>query len=275
MIHGYHDSHDDSPKYTKLDRRGHLKVVDAPGALALEGWELEVGTNRSVHSREYISDEVDTLMGDLVTCERDGSLGSVQGFEIISRPATLDAMLSPEFKLDELCEMLGNLGATSHDTSCCGLHVHYNRGALGHTAEAQDMVCAKLLVLMGKFTSELKAFARRDWTYNTYCKRYGTDLTGEPSTKKLLGKFKPLKDTGDRYYCLNLTNANTIEFRIFRGTLKANTLKATLELCDTLVNYCKTHTTPEVQTCTWEGVLATCNRPELATYWAERRAKLA
>lgn len=37
---------------------------------------------------------------------------------------------------------------------------------------------------------------------------------------------------GGRYFSVNLQNANTIEFRIFRGTLKYNTLIATLQLVD-------------------------------------------
>ena len=35
-----------------------------------------------------------------------------------------------------------------------------------------------------------------------------------------------------RYTCVNLQNDSTIEFRIFRGTLKYNTLIATLQLIE-------------------------------------------
>ena len=34
-----------------------------------------------------------------------------------------------------------------------------------------------------------------------------------------------------RYTAVNLTNADTVEIRMFRGTLKLNTLKATLPVC--------------------------------------------
>ncbi len=33
-----------------------------------------------------------------------------------------------------------------------------------------------------------------------------------------------------RYTCVNLTNEDTVEIRIFRGTLKYNTLAATIQL---------------------------------------------
>ena len=35
-----------------------------------------------------------------------------------------------------------------------------------------------------------------------------------------------------RYTCVNLTNFDTIEFRLFRGTLKLNTFLATLQMVD-------------------------------------------
>jgi hypothetical protein len=37
-----------------------------------------------------------------------------------------------------------------------------------------------------------------------------------------------------------------------------------------MVAFCKTHTTPQVQTCTWSDLIATCDRPELAEYCDKR-----
>ncbi len=271
MVHDYHDSHSRCRIYNKLDRNGKLKAMAEPGSYGLMGIELEVGTDMSSHSRNWLSNQVDRIMGDLATCEEDGSLGSVNGFEIITEPATLSAMMSPEFHLDELLTKLSSEGATSHDTSCCGLHVHYNRAALGQNERAQDMVCAKLLVLMDKFEQELKLIARRDYTRNGYCLKYGCfDGIGENSTEKLLEKFDPCKRSRDRYHSLNLTNRATIEFRIFRGTLKPLAVKATIQLVDSMVNYCKTHTTPQIQSCNWLEIVNSSKYPELAQYWLER-----
>ncbi|MEQ2617621.1 hypothetical protein AAAT94_10640 [Intestinimonas aquisgranensis] len=41
-----------------------------------------------------------------------------------------------------------------------------------------------------------------------------------------------MSDHGGRYICVNLQNSDTVEFRMFRGTLKTNTLLAALELVD-------------------------------------------
>ena len=268
-INSYHTSHRSSRTFYTMKRGAStptLKTVADPGARAFVGVELEIEAGHA--DRWTLSDKVDAIMGGLATCETDGSLND--GFEIITQPATVAAYVKG-FKLDELTAMLDAEGAKSHDTSTCGLHVHYSRAALGASEQARDMVCAKILVLMDKFTDQLVKFARRDWTISRWAPKYaGFNAEGEQSTKKLLGKYKPCKDSGDRYHALNLTNTATIEFRIFRGTLNPLALRATVELVEALVEYCKTHTTPEVQAATWADLIATSTYPELAKYCTDR-----
>ena len=265
-IHSYHTSHRSPRTFYKLGRRGTLERVANPNKAMFFGVELEVESPRI--DPDDLSDKVDELMGNLATCEHDGSL--CEGFEIITQPATSQAFIEG-FKVDELCSLLDSNGAKSHDTRSCGLHVHVSKAAIGSSERAQDMVCAKLLVLMDKFTPQLTAFARREWEHGRWAPKYSYfNADGENSTDKLLKKFKPCKDSGDRYHALNLTNEATIEFRIFRGTLNPLAIKATVELCETLVRFCMGHTTPQIQACTWGDIIATCNRPELAEYCAKR-----
>lgn len=265
-IHSYHNSHRTERTFYKKDRNGNLKAVANPGAALFVGVELEVESPREYP--DHLSDLVDELMGNTATCERDGSLN--EGFEIITEPAT-PAAYCDSFKLEELCRLLDSHGAKSHDTRTCGLHVHLSRAALGASEQARDMVCAKILVLMDKFTDELTKFARREWVNGRWAPKYHNfNANGEQSTKKLLEKYKPCKDSGDRYKALNLTNDATIEFRIFRGTLNPTALKATVLLCATMVEFCKTHTTPQVQACTWGELICSCSRPELNEYVTKR-----
>jgi len=52
---------------------------------------------------------------------------------------------------------------------------------------------------------------------------------------------KTLKDVRyckDRYEALNLINRGTVEFRIFRGTLKRAVFFKCLEFCDALIQFC-------------------------------------
>lgn len=266
-IHNYHASHRRTITFRKWDNAQNKLRAYLPTCQLNVGVELEVDEFRN-YNADSTSDKVDTLMGNLATCEYDGSLHN--GFEIITQPATVEAFIKG-FKVDELCALLDSEGAKSHDTEKAGLHVHVSRAALGQSERARDMVCAKILVLMDKFESQLIKFARRDYTRNGYCCKYsGFNADGENSTTKLLEKYKPCKESGDRYHSLNLTNEATIEFRIFKGTLNPLALKATVELCETIVEYCKCHTTPQIQTCTWAEVIDTCKWPELTEYCGKR-----
>ncbi len=269
-IENYHSSHRRETVFRALKRGASvptLKTISDPGNCAFYGVENETDTSAARRDRTTCANFARDILGNLATCESDCS---VSGFEIITQPATLEAFCKG-YPIDDLCEAMQALGVKSHDGHNCGLHVHVSRAALGMTPEAIDMVCAKILVLMDKFTPELVAFARRDWTTLHYCKKYTNfNGSGENSTKKLLGKFKPCKESGDRYHALNLTNPATVEFRIFKGTLNPLALRATVQLCDALVQFCKTHTTPEVQSATWTELVDTCKLPELKEYCRTR-----
>ena len=68
----------------------------------------------------------------------------------------------------------------------------------------------------------------------------------------------------DRYHAINLTNRNTIEFRMFRGTLNIETFFATLQLVDNIVRYVKEHTNNDIQSLQFTDLLVT---DEMKSYW--------
>ena len=272
-IRGYHAADDTPVQYLALKRNTHdLKPIADPGTRDLYGMEVEVDTQRATREKEEIARYVRDIMANkgLRDVERDGS---VRGFEIITEPCTL-AAASYGLPWDELCATLDTLGCRAHDGYQTGIHVHVSRAALGMTDDARDMACAKILVLMDKFTAQLIKFARRDWTTEYYCKKYDNfDGRGENSTKKMVKKFKDtakIVGSRDRYRCLNLTNEHTVEFRIFKSTLDPLSIRAIFQLCSTLVNYAKTHTTPEIQSCTWSDLIDSCKLPELKEYCTRR-----
>ena len=69
----------------------------------------------------------------------------------------------------------------------------------------------------------------------------------------------------------NLTNKNTIEFRIFRGTLKYNTLVATLQLLDRICDVALFMSDDELKAMSWTTFVSGCTQPELVQYLKERR----
>ena len=73
----------------------------------------------------------------------------------------------------------------------------------------------------------MKILANRDSGYAVY----------DAYTLKKAIKSPPR--LGDRHVAINLTNENTIEFRIFRGTLNPKRFLATLQFVDALCHFVK------------------------------------
>lgn len=77
-------------------------------------------------------------------------------------------------------------------------------------------------------------------------------------------------DCGSRYTCVNLTNADTIEFRMFRGTLKLNTLIATLQMVDHICDAAIFMSDDELHDLSWSSFVSAIKEPELVQYLKER-----
>jgi len=150
----------------------------------------------------------------LLYFEEDGSLSN--GFEMVTAPMGLDdhARLWKVALSATLTR-----GLRSHDTETCGLHVHVSRTGL------TDVQISKVVCFVNDPDNRqlIETVARR---YDRgYCK------VGQ---KKLSTAHH---DTGDRYQAVNLCNARTIEFRIFRGTLRYASVMAAIEFANAVVQF--------------------------------------
>ena len=200
----------------------------------------------------------------LVYCKHDGSLDD--GFEIVTHPMTLDFHLH-NMPWEQIVEEAKKLGYTSHQAGTCGLHVHVNRNAFGETEVQQDAVIARILYFVEKNWEELLKFSRRTQSQlDQWAARYGY----KDQPKELLDHAKKSAHAG-RYTSVNLTNKNTIEFRIFRGTLKHNTLIATLQLLDRICDVALFMSDEQVKAMSWTTFVSGCTQPELVQYLKERR----
>ena len=177
-----------------------------------------------------------------------------------------------------LFNKLEQLGGQAHDTNTCGLHVHVSRAALGNTDDAKALCIAKMCEFVERFQQELSCFARRDIASSYWCSPtgYGHSVTdGSRALRRKANNLQSRQGIGvhdsNRYHAINLQNRSTVEFRIFRGTLKPETFYATLTLVDGIVRWCKQHTTPEIHTLTWDGFIAWVNDETLTGYWETRR----
>ena len=201
-----------------------------------------------------------------IYCKHDGSLED--GIEIVTHPMSLayhmDIMPWPE-----VIEKSRKLGYTSHQAGTCGLHVHVSRDAFGETETKQNTAIARLLFFVEKFWDELLKFSRRtQHQLDQWAARYG--YKSEP--QDILDDAKH-KNHRCRYTAVNLTNKETVEFRLFRGTLKLNTFLATLQMVDRICDVALRLSDEEIKAMSWTTFVSGCTCPELVQYLKERRLK--
>lgn len=201
---------------------------------------------------------------ELAYCKHDGSLQD--GFEIVTHPMTLDFHLN-EMPWAALLQRAVSLGYQSHQAGTCGLHVHVNRTTFGATEAQQDACIARVLYFFEKHWDELLKFSRRtSRQLEQWAARYGY----KDQPREILDHAKKGYHNG-RYSCVNLQNWNTIEFRIFRGTLKQNTLIATLQLVNWICDMAISFSDEEIKAMPWTTFVSGCQSPELVQYLKERR----
>ena len=227
------------------------------------GVELEIdGAGKDDENAHKIKDQTN-YREEHIYCKSDGSLDD--GFEIVTHPMTLDYHMNSMDWADVMHEAV-RLGYRSHMTSTCGLHIHVNRDAFGETHEEQERIIERILYFTELHWNELFVFSRRSaYSMNRWAARYGIEKTG----KEILDKAK--KGNTGRYAAINLCPVHTIEFRLFRGTLKLNTLLATLQLvnkiCDTAIYLSEEEITEQ----SWRDFVMTVTEPELLQYLKERQ----
>ena len=240
-IHSYHHSHD--KELTFFGGNDNGKEL-------FEGVELEIdnGDDREDTARAMKN----AMPTNFITMENDGSLDC--GFENITQPATLEYHTSIRADYEDMFQIAKDNGFRSHNTSTCGYHIHFNRTFF---EDKEDECIAKLLYLVEKFWDELVKFSRRNYAnLDRWAKKY------DKTPNEVVNDMKAYNL--DRYHAVNLTNRNTIEFRMFRGTLNIETFFATLQLVDTIVRYVKDHTNNDIQSLQFTDLLVT---DELKSYW--------
>lgn len=227
------------------------------------GVELEIDGAGETNSNAAKILEVVNRNEELVYIKHDGSLN--EGFEIVTHPMTLDYHLT-KMPWGDVLNKAKEMGYLSHQAGTCGLHVHINRTAFGSTEAEQEEVIARILYFFEKNWEELLEFSRRTpKQLRQWANRYG--LKEHPQDI-----LKHAKGDQERYTCVNLTNYHTIEFRMWRGTLKLNTLIATLQMLDRICDVAIALSDEEIKELSWTSFVAGCSHlPELVQYLKERR----
>lgn len=206
------------------------------------GIELEIDSGGEDNSNaEYVCSFMNSKTEN-VYCKHDGSLNN--GFEIVTHPCTIE--YHKQLNYEELFKELIKRGYRSHDVSTCGLHVHINRDYFGEKKIEQDLNISKLLYLYEKYWDKVELVARRK--SNRFAKRF---LLEEDETP--LDLYAKSKES-DKYGAINLQHKNTVELRIFKGTLKLDTYLNTLEFVKVIANIAKESDIYNIQFVTWDKI---------------------
>ena len=227
------------------------------------GVELEIDGAGESNANAAKIVEIANCNQELVYIKHDGSLND--GLEIVTHPMTLDFHLH-QMRWAALLDKAKAMGYRSHLANTCGLHIHVNRTAFGETEEEQEEVIGRILYFFEKHWGELLRFSRRTQKQlERWADRYG--LKEHP--KQVLDVAK---GSHERYTAVNLMNRHTIEIRLFRGTLKLNTIFAVLQLVDHICDIAVSLSDEEIKDLSWTSFVAGCSQlPELVQYLKERR----
>jgi len=209
------------------ESRHSVRQYSADPPLLFLGQRPWESTDLPFHPQRFFGVELEVEADDLgvashvlrgtpqghIICKDDGSLA--HGFEIVTTPATLEAQRKIWATVLPLLP-----GCKSFSTETCGLHVHVSRLGLSKLQIAKA-VCFVNAAHNRRFMRHVAQRSSERWS------RYHA---------------KPIKDGAkhnkQRYEAVNLQNEHTIEFRIFKGTLKLASVIKAIEFCDCLLSFC-------------------------------------
>ena len=202
------------------------------------GIELEVGYQRSVNNRRKLHMEIEqNYLKGLAICKRDGSVSN--GFEINTTPMTFDFIKTTDVFFNFFNKTKNYL--RSYNMRSTGIHIHVSRKPLS-TLQIGKMLeftnsknnlnyITELSGRTGNSFCELNNFLK---TTDIHLKEYGTEGRNMENRD-----YTALDKMNDKYQAVNLQHSETVEFRIFKGNTKPQTISRYIEFVHGLVMFSK------------------------------------
>ena len=156
----------------------------------------------------------------------DGSL--TDGFEIVTHPMTFNYIKQDEKTFSNSLKLLVENGYNSYDANTCGMHIHISKNNfttwhlyrfLKFFVENKEFIVS----ISQRKMEKLKKWANIE----------------DDNDSSLIYKAKKKDGNSERYVAINLKNSQTIEIRIFRGTLNTNSFMKNIEFAHSLFMYTK------------------------------------
>lgn len=222
------------------------------------GIEIEVEARGNLRESAEYAHQLESM--DLAYLKHDGSLNN--GFEIVTHPMSHDYFKNEAgdfFAIIEDLRSKQGIQVKSWDTRTCGLHIHISRTGFSSGSHMHRFL--NLVYSNPKFYSDLAGRTSDQWAKFTDIIRrdYARDKEGNriPDENSGYGYLIDTKRTfmhklddnrgSDRYSAVNTLNRETLEMRIFRGTVNGDTIKAQLDLAHASVEYTRNLTVQDVR----------------------------
>jgi len=163
-------------------------------------------------------------------CVHDGSINN--GFEIVTHPMTFRYFDAHRKEFSALLAEMARKGYTSYQSGRCGIHIHVSKAAFG------NWHLYKLMHFVYTQPEFIRAISQR----TTESIRRWASLHGEQSELHMLPSIAKSKYAFEKYYAINLLHDNTIEFRMFRGTLNRDSFFKNVEFIHALWSFTRNNT---------------------------------
>ena len=200
------------------------------------GIEIETEVRgQSYADRKVAAEYAVRLEGQgLAYLKSDGSLEC--GFEIVTHPMTHQYYANAESLWEVIRTLKSEYGMMSWGTRTCGLHVHISRA--GFNGGSHQHRFLQLVYNNKKLYELLAGRSASHWAK--------FDDNYDPSTGQKSLKHKFDRGGSDRYSAVNTNNRNTLEMRIFRGSLNPRFIKSAIDLAHASVEFTRTMSVKEV-----------------------------
>ena len=172
------------------------------------GFELEITKGNSNLTETDCQNIIDTMTEKKMLPKKDGTVYA----EMVSQPLPLKEASE---KVTDVVNYLKQYGFTAWNENRAGFHIHVTKRAVKNQSN--------LVLFFEKYAETLKKVSGR--THWDYCYYDLDHIKGN------------LEHHRDRYCALNFLNRSTIEFRLWRGSLKVERLLMYLKLSDCLARY--------------------------------------
>lgn len=194
--------------------------------------ERLIGVEMEMQGRSYES--CANAMSEILEDESYGCLmhdGSLDcGFEHVSMPMTKE-FFDQMYPLDEICKCARKYRMEAHDPEEPGLHVHLSWSWFGSNSQKQHATLLNVVYLLDKYRNDfwLPISRRSEESLNNWCESLNLNYAQS---------FSELDDRNGHYKIINFRR-ETVELRLFKGSVQEKSVRAAVELYCKLVELCR------------------------------------